>query len=282
MSVQVRVGDDLRKRTPVHVGGDGAALFALTCPEQIAYVMILGFDRSNNVLSPKAAKRFEAAWGPRGPRTTDEQGRGDWAWADLDRVVLSAPGTDLPLFVCRGASWGGVKGWGMGRGRFYTAMKQARQPLLAHWAWGGTLFPPDRYTGLWRGLDLRRDSPVPAFANSSADAEGEGKGQTNSVYRWKDVTDTHDAFEITITGAAGTFDLTPRRLRKFRVRPGEPLRWEGVYLPGRRGGKADPVSGAVAADARGVVTLKQLKLTGEVGGIRVRITRSGGEREVRR
>jgi len=264
----------------VAVGGDGAAQFALGYPKRIAYVMILGFEKAGNVLDPKAARRFEAAWGPKGPQTTDEQGRGDWAWADLDRLVLSAPEADLPLFVCRGASWGGDKGWGKGRGRFYTAMKQAGQPLFAHWAWGGTLFPPDRYTGLWQGLDLRRDSPVPAFANSSADAEGEGSGQTNSVYRWKDVSDTPGAFEITVTGKAGTFDLTPRRLAKFRARPGEALRWEGTYLPGPRGGGADPVSGAVTADEHGLLTLKQLKLPGEAGGIRVRITRAPGGQEV--
>src|SRR5207302_679174 len=164
-------------------------------------------------------------WGPKGPDIKDEQGRGDWGWAELDKLVLAQPAKDLPLFICKGPSWGRVPGYGNGRGRFYAAMHQARQPLYGHWAWGGTLTVPDRHTGLWRGIDLQRSAPVPAFANASLDKEGEGAGNTNTAFSWRDVRDEAEMFQIAVsTGAAATFDLTPRRLRNFKVKAGDKVR----------------------------------------------------------
>jgi hypothetical protein len=255
----------------IAVGGDGAAMMALAYPDRFAYVLITGFqgDRGG-VLDAKMADRYAAAWGPKGPRITDAAGRGQWAWAELDKLVAASG--DLPLFVCKGRSWGGVKGWGKGRGRFYTALKAAGQPLHAHWAWGGKLTAPDKWTGLWRGLDLTRTTPVPAFANSSVDAEGEGRGQTNSVYSWKNVQDTPEAFEITLTGPVSTFDLTLRRLGRFGPRASETLQWQAKSLPGRSGETAPVQRGTVVVADGGLVTLTGLKLTG--GGLVVRITRS--------
>jgi hypothetical protein len=254
----------------IAVGGDGAAMLAVNYPDIFAYVVILEFEDKGGVLDSEAAEKYAPAWGPRSPDIQDDKGRGEWAWADLDKLVLEKRAEDLPLFVCKGGSWGKVEGWGMGRGRFYSAMHQANQPLYAHWAWGGTLAAPDKYTGLWEGLDITRHTPVPAFANSSADAEGEGKGHTNTIYRWKDVKDSSDAFEITITGQESTFDLTPRRLQQFKVRPGEKLKWEVVY-PSEQ--TLQPITGTVTVDENGLVTLRGLKLPGQRAELRLKITR---------
>lgn len=253
----------------IAVGGDGAAAMALAYPDMFAYVLITGFE--GRVLDRKAVRQFTSAWGPKDPEVADDKGRSEWAWAELDKLVLAEPGRDLPLFVCKGGSWGRVEGWGKGRGRLYSAMHQARQPLYAHWAWGGTLAAPDRYTGLWRGLDITATTPVPALANSSLDKEGEGGGHTNTVYAWKDVKDQPDSFQITITGGESTFDLTPRRLRKFRVKPGEKIMWEAVSLPDRQGKTAPAQGGQVVADPYGLVTLEKLKLSG--GGLVIKIGR---------
>ena len=267
-----------KKKLPVDpdriiaVGGDGAAMLALSYPDMFAYVIVTGFG--SGVLNPKAAKKYAAVWGPKSAENKDDAGRGNWEWAELDKVLLARQGVDLPLFVCRGRSWGGVKGWGKGRGRFYTAMKKARQPLFAHWAWGGRMFPPDKFTSLWRGLDITRKTPVPAFANSSADAEGEGRGQTNSIYAWRDIKDAPDAFEITITGGASTFDLTLRRVQNFRPKPGETLEWGVVYPPLPRVEAPKPVSGTVTVDKFGLITLKQLKLARRSGAMRLKMTRA--------
>jgi hypothetical protein len=154
-------------------------------------------------------------------------------------------------------------------------MHKARQPLFAHWAWGGKLYPPDRYTGLWRGLDVHRRSPVPAIASSTLDREGEGKGNTNMAYSWKDVADTPEAFGMTIAGRESTFDLSFRRVQNFKVSAGEKLRWEGAYLPGRKPPPPGPVGGEVAADANGLITLVGLKLASPQisAGLRITVTR---------
>jgi len=254
------------------VGADGAAALALSYPDQFAYVLVTGFDRQG-MLEPKAVGKFAAAWGPKSPDIKDREGRSEWRWACLDELVAASPGRDLPLFVCRGASWGAEKGWGKGRGRFYRAMHAAGQPLVAHWAWGGQLQKPDRLTGLWRGLDIRSDAFIPAFANCSLDQEGEGSGNTNMSFTWKDVADTPGGLAITVLGTACTFDLTPRRLQGFKIKPGENLSWEAAPLPGRSREEPKPQGGEVAADAHGVATIKGLAIPGDCPGITVRITR---------
>jgi hypothetical protein len=258
----------------IAVGADGAAMLAVNYPELFAYAVITGFDRQG-VLEPKAAGRFAAAWGPKGP-IKDDRDRAEWSWADLDKLVLAEPAKDLPMFVCKGASWGRVPGWGKGRGRLYSAMHQARQALFAHWAWGGKLVPPDKYTQLWRGLDVRRDSPVPAIANSTLDKEGEGGGNTNMAYSWKDVKDTADAFEMTILGRPSKFDLTPRRLRRFKVKAGQTLRWQGTYVrsPRARSQPAAPAGGKVTVDEHGRITLAGLELVKDAAGLKITITKA--------
>ena len=255
------------------VGSDGAAALALDHRDVFSYVLITRFDRAG-VLEPKAAGKFADAWGPKSRRIQDQDGRSEWRWADLDLLALANPGSDLPLFVCRGPSWGHVKGWGKGRGRFYSAMHKAGQPLVAHWAWGGKLERPDKYTGLWRGLGIHRNSALPAFAKCSLDVEGEGSGNTNAGFSWKDIRDTPDGFEVTILSRPCTFDMTPRRLRRFRVKPGQMLQWVAAPLPDRRGKKAAPQSGQVKVDSDGIVTLRGLSIPRESPGVNVKIARA--------
>ncbi len=266
----------------VAVGGDGAALMALHRPELFAYVLTTGFEARQ--LDPKSAGAYVAAWGPPCPQIKDESGRSDWAWGELDVLLCgrrlpnvvakdqpppqedaSAPGMkqELPLFVCRSYSWGRDPAYGHGRGRFYYALQATRHPLHAHWAWGGNLTAPEKYSGLWQGLDLTRSTPVPAITYSSADQEGEGSGHCNSGYTWRDVKEGPDSLELSILGPESTFELTPRRLSKFEVRPGQQLRWQATYeeVPHwARREKPGPQSGLVTADANGLITLKGLRL----------------------
>jgi hypothetical protein len=260
----------------VAVGSDGAAALALAFPETFSYVLITRFDR-RGVLNPEAADRFAAAWGPKSPEIRDALGRGDWTWADLDKLVekASAEGKDLPLFACRGPSWGRVEGWGKGRGRFYSAMHEAGQPLVAHWAWGGRLeaVQPDKWTGLWRGLDIRRGAAIPAFSNCSLDKEGEGGGNTNLDFLWTDVKDEPNRFQITITGRECTFDMTLRRLQRFKVGPRRRVRWEATPLPGPDRETAESQSGWATADDHGVLAIRGLKYPARVSGLMVKMAR---------
>ena len=254
-------------------GGDGAALLALNYPDMFSYMLVTGFEAG--VLNPKAANGFAAIWGPKSPDIKDDQGRGEWGWAMLDKIVRDKPGRDLPMFHCGGASWGGDKGYAKGEGLFYRAMRDAGQHVSGGWSWNYRLIGPNRYNGLWRGLDLSRTTPIPAFANSTADVDSEANGHTNSQYSWKDVKDAPDAFEITVVGPNSGFDLTPRRLQQFKVKPGQKLSWSAVpaapSAKGQPGSAPAPQNGTVEADANGVITLKGIKC--ENGSVTVKIAK---------
>ncbi|KPK85333.1 MAG: hypothetical protein AMJ81_03835, partial [Phycisphaerae bacterium SM23_33] len=181
------------------VGADGAAGLALSFPDVFACVRITGFDEG--VLNARAAGVYADAWGPKSPQIKDGKGRGDWAWADLDKLALEQT-TDLPLFMCAGPSWGRVAGYAKGRGRFYSAMQEARQPLQAGWGWSGAgnLGGIDRYTGEWRGRVISRDMPIPAVANSTRDRDAEDSGLAGGGYSWRDLKEEADSFSVTLIG----------------------------------------------------------------------------------
>ncbi len=194
---------------------------------------IIRFDSS--VLNPKAAGRFAAAWGKKGPDITDSAGRGHWEWADLDKLAVASR-KDLPLFICLGYSWGPVTGYAKGQGRFYQAMQDARQPLTANWGWSGlrNRGNVNKYDGIWRGMRITRSMPIPAFSNSSRNGDRESTGNASGSFNWKGLTDADDRFAVTVISNEGTFDLTPRRMAKFKPAPGETLRWSAQAAPDPR------------------------------------------------
>ncbi len=260
----------------IAVGADGAAAMALAYPDTFAYVLISDFE--GDVLGPAAAGRFAAAWGPRSPEIKDPDGRGEWGWAMLDKRIAASK-ADLPLWVCKGYCWGRyVRRHGRGNGPVYDAMLKARQPLLADWTWAsGQLVAPDKHTALWRGLDLTRATPVPALANSSLDSDREDNGQVNLAYWWKDVADTPESFRITLVNNSrdGTVDLTPRRLARFRLRPGQRVRWQAENVPAtdRRATTLPVAGGVVSADSAGRVTIPRLKIPSRTALV-VKLTRA--------
>ncbi|OPX23254.1 MAG: hypothetical protein B1H04_03885, partial [Planctomycetales bacterium 4484_123] len=263
------------------VGWDGAVLTALYQPELFAGVFVLGFEAK--VLEAGWAGRFAAAWGPKSGAICDSRGGANWAWADLEGLVLARRAVALPLFVCRGYSWGRFStSWGRGRGRFYRAMHQARQPIFADWSWGGgRLIAPDRHSGLWRGVELTRATAVLALSNSTLDADGESDGQTNAAYSWKDMKDGPDEFAVTLlnnSSRQGRVDVTPRRLRWFKLAGGQEVVWEARNVPiGPKPVTTVPVRrGRARADRTGLFTLAGLTIPGRSAlVITVRRTRCG-------
>ncbi len=254
-------------------GSDGAALLALNHPEMFAYVLVNKF--SNVALRAKPGGPLDLAWGTKSPQVKDESGRGDWEWAMLDKIVTANRKRDLPLIYCRGYSWGPfVRRFARGKGRFYTAMRNANQPIMADWTWAsGQLVKPDRFTGLWRGLDITSTTPMPAFANCSTDVNSEGNGQTNLRMSWRPIKETPDALEAAVSNSGGaSFDLAFRRLQKFKVRPAQKLRWEAVSAKDRRGRTTPPQNGVVVVDPDGVIVIRGLK-TGHRLDLTVKVTR---------
>jgi len=262
----------------VCAGADGAAALALSYPDAFAYVWIMGFNRRGGVLDAKAAKKYEAIWGPKSPGITDEHGRGSWAWAELDNLALASK-KDLPLFVCLGYSWGRIKGYAKGRGRFYQAMDKARQPLVANWGWSGLRNRGNvgKYTGVWRGKVMTAEMPVLAFSNSSLNSDRESTGNVSGGFRWTGLVDSPDKFAVTIISRGATFDLTPRRLKRFKPKPDEMLHWTSAALPNPRSRsktKPAPQSGQVQVGPDGTVTIPKLKYPDRSPQMTVTITKS--------
>jgi len=265
----------------VPVGGDGAGLMALYRPELFAYVLITGFQ--SRQLDPKAAGDYTRAWGPRSEQVRNDAGLSDWAWGELDcvlagRRLANVRGKDdarptvpagaaghkveLPLFICNGNSWGRDSGYARGWGRFYYALQGTRHGMHGCWGWNRPTYP-GKFDGLWRGLDLTNATPFVAITNASTDGEGESRGNANRHHIWTDLTETPEAFGVTIVGPESTFDLTPRRLSRFKVAAGQTVAWEATPVAVKtysRAAKPDPQSGKVTAGAGGVITLTGLKL----------------------
>ena len=259
-------------------GGDGAVMLALAYPEVFSYVLVIRFNEF--AIRKGRQGDLPLTWGPKSPDVKDGQGRSEWGWAMLDKLVLARRGRDLPLIFCRGYSWAPfVRGFARGLGRFYEAMGKANQPLLADWTWAsGYLVKPDRYSGLWRGMDMTRTTPVPAFTNCSTDKNSEGDGQVSLPMVWEPIQETAESVQVVVrnTRRPATVDVALRRLQKFKVKPGEKLTWKGIGKVVRRRPREPlgPQRGTVVVDDDGVFVIKGLKVSSDIA---VTVTVSRGK-----
>ena len=78
---------------------------------------------------------------------------------------------------------------------------------------------------------------------------------------------------MTILSRECTFDFTPRRLQRFRVKPREKLWWEAKPLAGRSKEEYKRRGGHVVADDHGVLTLRGLEIPRGSPGLELAITR---------
>ncbi|MGB2822928.1 MAG: hypothetical protein WBF17_18235, partial [Phycisphaerae bacterium] len=235
---------------------------------------------------PEISKGFQAwqracgVWGPpaayqQRPKEDNPFYRQDWS-----RYVLEEPTRELP-FLHMHLGWGAhftEMGWPPVP-RFLRAMIDTKRAFVYHWR-----VPDDQ-----RPV-IRRDRSLPAFGNCSLDdnpgngdlRNGEGMSiQLNGYLTWdgETIVERADRWEITAQLAGRppleecTVDLTPRRCRKFKAKPGEKFTWTNtLQLTDEQKRKAieagttpkdeQPVqSGTATADKWGLVTIKQVKLT---------------------
>ena len=194
--------------------------------------------------------------------------------ANLTDWVLANPTRELPFFfVCAG---GGAhyteEGWPPFP-RFCWAMMKAKQPFLYC-----TARESDVAEALNKGrLTLRRDQSLPAFAHCSLDdnigegdlrsGQGWGASQVNGWILWEPegIVEEPGRWEITVWVGPrcrlpeGTVDLTPRRCRRFRAKPGQKFAWTNTLLPGESGKVVQ--QGTLTADRLGLVTIERLRVT---------------------
>jgi hypothetical protein len=164
---------------------------------------------------------------------------------------------DLPfLLISNGRNDGSIP-W-INNPSFYHALNESRRGFVAYWNDGkhdtGDFLPEDigDFYSLQPGIRL--GASYPAFSNFSANSDpgnGEAKdgdiiGWMNRGLYWSDLRETGDSWSIRISVMGdflpdkGTVDVTPRRLSKLKIQPGQ------VLLANGR---------PVQADERGLVTV---------------------------
>lgn len=191
--------------------------------------------------------------------------------------VLAAKGDLPPIFATNGRQDGSIP-W-ENNPPFYAAMNQTRQAFAVYWNNGnhGMSSEAPQDAKDWPGKleRYRLDQAYPAFSNCSDNRDfgtgdpkqGDLIGWINRGLSWTDLTDTPEAFSLTVTAAYPeivypvTVDVTPRRLQSFQVKPGETLQ---VTVGDRKL--------TVTADAKGLVTIPAVAIAG-AQGTAIRITR---------
>ena len=265
------------------VGGTEALYYGVKHADRFAYIMA---DRPDP--NPKLAPAFvqiqgykynpprpqrEAVWGQVEWKIPNDMGIPVWDELDLIACVKADPKREVAFLSMGPASLSPA--WPR-QVEFMRALWEAKQPFCARFYWGGGEYLPlpeteTAYRRTGDVFDISLDKPVLALRNNSNDiglkdkpfAEGAAQywsgGRIADSRRWlPDIVDAADRFETTIHsrarvayGGGGTSDVTPRRCRNFKPKPGEKLRWENVDL---KTGKALQ-SGEVAADEHGLVTI---------------------------
>lgn len=195
-----------------------------------------------------------------------------WEFFNLTAEVAATPKVLRPML-----SYGGRGQWDWPPiAEFLKAVAAARQPIISEGTWGAINPPGVKNPGAGRsGLNVRRDRPVPVFAGCSSDYQGGrngGGGATNYGVWWQDesIVDEADRFEIILTGNVSV-DVTPRRTRKFILRPGEKVRFKTELLGTRLRRQDKPQSGEAVADENGLVTIPRINVRGKA---RLILTRS--------
>ncbi|MHC4718006.1 MAG: hypothetical protein ACYS5V_13620, partial [Planctomycetota bacterium] len=277
------------------LGGTGAIHFACKHPELFSCVLNdRGAVRCRDAVQLPV---LEAAWGRVEWAMRNDRGEEVWDWQDLEWFIRKhGPGRDLPVLAI--SPWGHTA-WREGYPRrvvgdrmkrwlrnhhtytaFFKSVLDNRHMLFTDFDWGPTL------AILPQWMDVRR-SPVPVVTNSTdrkirETPEGpyiffEPSGSSPSGWihwhhRWRsaDAVDTPDRLEMTLYVTSGevTADVTPRRAKNFRPKPGETFRWSNAHLAegDRRSWalrniwkkypeKTEIQSGAVTADENGLITI---------------------------
>ena len=170
-------------------------------------------------------------------------------------------------------------GWSAGHERFVKAMNDRKYALYFYWGPFGhannsaNIMKVNDLINSFDWLNVKKNEAYPAFTNASGnsklpwpdDLKNTAAGQVNAFFRWKNISDAADKFEMSLflVSAAelktsfeipkeASTDVTLRRLQNFRLKPGEAFHWTFGAAKGE--GKADD---------QGLITIAGLKLGAE-------------------
>ena len=284
------------------MGGSGAPVYGTHRADRVAWVSSwVGVHTPAR--TPHFLGSYELCYGRLPWKLKHESGRTAFDHFDDAAWVREHPAMSMPL-ICfgNGKDDGGI-GWPQALA-YFRALQAARQPHVFHWALGGhgvrAALPGPGASGNSLPLDVRTDQSLPAFTRCSLDGDpgtgrklataaehkgsdgrvgkdpydGTPSGYANRWLYWKTATivDKADTWEMTVAlmpqAPAGecTADVTPRRLQRFKPKPGQGFTWQNTTIDGRvlQGGQ-------VTADKWGLVTLGDVRIT--KAGSRLRIRR---------
>jgi len=164
---------------------------------------------------------------------------------DSERIAREYPG-DLPFLVlCNGRTDGSMP-W-INNPFFYKALNQGRRGFACYWNNGahdmGSSVPSD-VTDFYSQQPIALYESYPAFSNFSgnhnpgngARDDGDITGWMNRGLHWADPQETANSWSIQLRAKGDflpeplTVDVTPRRLRHFRIAPNETLLVNGTPL----------------------------------------------------
>jgi len=170
-------------------------------------------------------------------------------------------------------------GWSKGHDTFAAAMNERKYALLLYWGPFGhannheSILKVNDLINSFDWLNVKRNELYPVFTSASTNDKlpwpdkiaEKTSGQVNAFFRWTNISDTEEGIETKLflvkapefqTSFAipkeATADVSLRRLQKMRVAPNAKVRWT-----------FGAASGDAQADAGGVVSIPQLKITGE-------------------
>lgn len=168
-------------------------------------------------------------------------------------------------------------GWSFGHDRFVAAMNERKYPLIFYWGPFGhannssQIMKVNDLIDSFDWLSIRKNEAYPAFTNANCnstlpwpdDLKNTMAGQVNAFFRWKNISDTADKFEMSLFLVSekdlqtrfeipreAKADVTLRRLQRFQLTPGQSFRWTFGTTKGE--GKAD---------AQGTATIPGLEMT---------------------
>ena len=263
------------------MGGSGAIMLAIRHPERIAWA--IGWVGVHSPkLSPTFRSSYEGVYGLPSWNARFEDGTPVWDYFDDTWYLRRYPERDIGLISFSNGKNDRSIGWEQAV-RFYRALQDTRQPHVFVWGQGGH---NERATMPAQGgqrvnpLDLRTDQSLPAFSHCSLDDDpgsgapddGAPSGQSNVFLTWNTRTIVDEAalwgVSIALTDRTphptATVDITPRRLQRFKLAPGDKVLWTNT-----QGGRVAQ-SGELVADRWGLATLPQVQITRQGSTIELR------------
>lgn len=230
-------------------------------------------------------RQAERLWGPVAENLPTSDGTGVWDHQDYARWSLEHVGQETAFLLMSNGT----------RDRsvvfepvpdFLDALQKSKRPFAAHW---------DGRGHSWKAFDVHNerlgryripiDESIPAFANASnnGDPRSDAAGTINGHLEWSasgndfdpqgtadDIVDSQAEYAINIRSLTGpaTVDVTPRRLQRFRPRPGRTYTWKNLDCssPDR---PRKIAAGLVTADRYGLVTVAKFHVGAEGLGNRL-------------